>query len=249
LKVRNKADLEEARAEKRKWSDYNKELLRRIVDTEDLVRDYDPGVGIIAFGAVPLQVEIHHFYSDLKTDIARLESILGRLELIPESPELVQSVGPRQPYGVEIGNRVFIVHGHDEEAKQSLARCIEKLGLEAIILHEQPNQGRTIIEKFEDYAGAGFAVILLTPDDVGASRKDRDNLKPRARQNVILELGFFIGRLGRQRVCALHRGDLEIPSDLFGVLWVSLDPNDAWQFALAREMKAAGLDVDLNRLI
>lgn len=144
--------------------------------------------------------------------------------------------------------KVFVVHGHDEEVKQSVARCVEKLGLEAIILHEQPNQGRTIIEKFEDYADVGFAVVLLTPDDLGASKDDRDNVRPRARQNVILELGFFVGQLGRERVCALHRGNVEIPSDFSGILWVQIDPKGAWRYDLAREMKAVGLDVDLNRL-
>lgn len=83
---------------------------------------------------------------------------------------------------------------------------------------------------------------------MGAARDDIHNLRPRARQNVIFELGFFIGRLGRQRVCALHKGDVEIPSDFAGVLWVPMDPGGAWRFTLGREMKAAGLDVDLNKL-
>ena len=143
---------------------------------------------------------------------------------------------------------MFVVHGHDEETKQSVARCIERLGLRAIILHEEPNKGRTIIEKFEDSADVGFAVVLLTPDDVGAKKTEKENLKPRARQNVILELGFFIGRLGRERVCALYKG-VEIPSDLRGILWVPVDSERAWCWALAREMKAAGLPVDANRLL
>ena len=145
--------------------------------------------------------------------------------------------------------RVFVVHGHDGEAKEAAARCLEKLGLEAIILHEQPSGGRTIIEKFEDYADVAYAVVLLTPDDVGAAKADPGNLKARARQNVILELGFFLGRLGRGRVCALHKGQVEIPSDYHGVLWVRMDADGAWQFNLAREMKAAGLAVDANRLL
>ncbi len=147
-----------------------------------------------------------------------------------------------------MSNRVFVVHGHDEEAKQSVARCIEKLGFKAVILHEQPNQGRTIIEKFEDYSDVAFAVVLLTPDDVGASKDPEGELRPRARQNVILELGFFLGELGRGRVCALHKGEVEIPSDYRGVLWVPMDEGGAWRLDLATEMKAAGLDLDLNRL-
>ena len=192
---------------------------------------------------------MEEFYSDVREYITRLESILGRLELIPESPLLAQPTEAQPTRGrPEVSKRVFVVHGHDEEAKQSVARCLEKLELEAIILHEQPSQGRTVIEKFEDYADVGFAVVLLTPDDMGAAKNDMDNLKPRARQNVIFELGFFIGKLERQRVCALHKGGVEIPSDFAGVLWVPMDPARAWRFVLAREMQAAGLDVNLNKL-
>lgn len=247
LQIRSKEDLESARAEERKWSDFNAELLRRIVDTDELVGDYYPAGGLLSTGPVSLPSEVRDFRSDIRGYITRLESILGRLELIPESAE-IQATEPEQVEGPELSDRVFIVHGHDEEAKQSVARCIEQLGLKAIILHEQPSQGRTIIEKFEDYADVGFAVVLLTPDDIGASQNDRDNLQPRARQNVIFELGFFIGQLGRRRVCALYKEKVEIPSDFSGVLWISLDPNGAWRFALGKEMKAAGLDVDLNRL-
>lgn len=156
-----------------------------------------------------------------------------------------------QPVGShpKVGRRVFVVHGHDEEAKQSVARCLERLELEAIILHEKPSRGQTIIEKFEDYADVGFAVVLLTPDDVGAAKDDKGNLRPRARQNVVFELGFFVGSLGRQRVCALLKGDVEIPSDFAGVLWMPMDPQGAWCFKLVQEMRAAGLDVDPNKLL
>ena len=104
----------------------------------------------------------------------------------------------------EFANKVFIVHGRDVPAKVEAARLIERAGLEAVILHEQPNSGKTIIEKFEAHGGsAGFAVVLLTPDDVGGL--DRDHLNPRARQNVIGEMFWFAGKLGRDRVCALRR--------------------------------------------
>jgi len=91
------------------------------------------------------------------------------------------------------------------------------------------------------------SVVLLTPDDIGGRANDLEELLPRARQNVIFELGFFIGKLGRERVCALHKGEVEIPSDFSGVLWIRSDPEGAWQFKLARELKAAGFEVDLNK--
>lgn len=120
--------------------------------------------------------------------------------------------------------KVFIVHGRNTEAMQSSARLIERLGLQAIILHEQPNQGRTIIEKFETYSDeVAFAIVLLTADDIGSLEGEQDNLKPRARQNVILELGYFMGRLGRTRVCALYQSGVDLPSDIQGVAYVPMD--------------------------
>lgn len=144
-------------------------------------------------------------------------------------------------------NEIFIIHGRDNEAKETLARFLEHLSLKPIILHEQSNQGRTIIEKFEQYAQVGFAVTLLTPDDVGALQEDRRSLKPRARQNVIFEFGYFIGRLGREHVCALTKGDIEIPSDYEGVIYIPLDDSEGWKMKLVKEFKNAGLDVDANR--
>jgi hypothetical protein len=145
-------------------------------------------------------------------------------------------------------NQVFIVHGRDEELKETVARFISKLGLEPIILHEQANKGRAIIEKFEQCAEVGFAVILLTPDDVG-SLKD-GNLRPRARQNVIFEMGYFIGRLTRTRVAALYKGnDMDLPSDYAGVIYTQVDAIGAWKFLLIKELQAAGFNVDANRAL
>ena len=146
-------------------------------------------------------------------------------------------------------NQVFIIHGRDNETKETVARFLEHLDLKPIILHEQSNQGRTIIEKFEQHAQVGFAVALLTPDDVGALQEGETNLKPRARQNVIFEFGYFIGRLGRNRVCALTKGDIEIPSDYDGVIYIPLDDAGGWRMELVKELKSAGIDVDANRAL
>ena len=143
-------------------------------------------------------------------------------------------------------NKVFVVHGHDNQAKSEVARVLQKLKLEPIILHEQANQGKTIIEKFEAHSDVGFAVVLLTPDDLGGTTEN--DLKKRARQNVVLELGYFIGKLGRGRVCPLYKSEVELPSDLSGVVYVPMDGHDAWQMKLAKELKAAGFTVDLNDL-
>lgn len=155
-----------------------------------------------------------YFYSGSKI-VAGIHSMTSQM-IIPFARDYkayVQAMGDVQVRLLpSASNKVFIVHGHDELALQSLARFVEKLGLQAIVLKEQPNQGRTIIEKFEDSAReVGFAVVLLTPDDLGGVA---DNSAPssRARQNVIFELGYFAGALGRGRVCLLRKGDIEIPS-------------------------------------
>ncbi|WP_459622896.1 TIR domain-containing protein [Burkholderia sp. 3C] len=148
------------------------------------------------------------------------------------------------------GERVFIVHGHDEAAKYAVQLLLGRLGLEGVILDEQAGQGSTIIEKFEREAStASFAIVLLTPDDKGGTAAATfDQLKQRARQNVILELGYFAARLGRGRVCALRRGDVEIPSDFSGVQYVPYDDGGSWKVTVAKEMRAAGLQIDLNSL-
>ena len=160
---------------------------------------------------------------------------------VTETSQIIQSAEQK---------KVFIVHGHNNEVKESVARFIEKLQLEAVILHEQPNKGRTIIEKFVEYSDVGFAVILLTADDVGAKKAELNiKLIPRARQNVILELGYFLGRLGREKVFVLYENGVEIPSDYHGVLFEPLDNKNNWKFSLAKELKEAKFEIDLNKVL
>lgn len=177
--------------------------------------------------------------------VTKLEGLISRLEERREdAPE--DSPPPRGVPAPVLGNRrVFVVHGRDDAAKEMVARFLEKLELEAVILHEKPNQGRTIIEKFEGHAEVDFAVVLLTPDDSGHPANMPAAAKPRARQNVIFELGYFIGRIGRDRVCALYKSGVELPSDFDGVVYISVDDR-GWRLDLAREIKAAGVEVDLN---
>ncbi|MEW6482131.1 MAG: TIR domain-containing protein [bacterium] len=116
--------------------------------------------------------------------------------------------------------KVFIVHGHNEQAKSELALILTRLGLEPIILNEQPTQGMTLIEKLERHYDVGFAFVLLTPDDKGCQKGQENNLLPRARQNVVFEFGLFVGKLSRNRVCCLYTGEVEIPSDLQGLVYL-----------------------------
>jgi predicted nucleotide-binding protein len=175
----------------------------------------------------------------LRRAISALEDDIAVLEEASASP-----VTKARPLP---SNKVFVVHGHDEAALQTVARFLEQLDLEAIILREQPDQGRTIIEKFEDCAAdVGFAVVLLTPDDIAGSVAALGSAA-RARQNVIFELGYLAGALGRGRTCLLRKGDVEIPSDLYGVIYIELDEADGWKLRLLRELKAATLEFDANR--
>jgi hypothetical protein len=168
----------------------------------------------------------------------------------PESAPPPPRQGPRRSGAPTIispayNRKVFIVHGREEGPREAVARFLERLGFQPIILHEQANQGRTVIEKVEDHGDVGFAVIILTADDMGNVKGEEP--QPRARQNVLLELGYFIGKLTRKRVCTLKVGELEIPSDWRGVVDEPYDTAGGWKQTLARELAAADYEIDWNR--
>lgn len=181
--------------------------------------------------------EIVQFHVDGKAQsLALLQQVVkGLTEDLDED-----QTRPVQPVAVvELSKEIFIVHGRDDAAKNEVARLVERAGLETIILHEQANGGRTIIEKFEKHGGsAGFAIVIMMPDDVGGL--DPGTLQPRARQNVIGEMFWFAGRLGRERVCALKKGALEVPTDFAGVGYVDMDASGAWKKDVLRELEHGG---------
>jgi predicted nucleotide-binding protein len=184
--------------------------------------------------------------SPLVSVLKDIESRLGALEVRARTTEK-DSTGPNY------SRRVFVVHGHDGELKNELARLLQKLDFEPVILHERPDRGQTIISKLTGEMGdVGFAFVILTPDDLGAVSGKTADLKPRARQNVIFEHGLFVGHLSPSRVCAIRRGDVETPSDVHGVLYKTIsEGNSIASIALeiVDELKAAGYVVDANRLL
>lgn len=193
----------------------------------------------------------HHWYYSGSKLIAGIRKVTTAV-LIPfvrDYGEFVRAQRPVASTSVEPSDfhRVFIVHGHDEGARETVARFIEAVGLSPIILHEQANKGMTIPEKLAAHSNVGFAVVLLTPDDEGR-KKGAAKWQARPRQNVLLELGYFVGRLGRDRVCALLKGDLEIPSDYVGVAYTPLD-DAGWRQKLAQELDAAGYEIDWNKVM
>lgn len=164
------------------------------------------------------------------------ESYLRELEanvVETVSPELICS-----------NDRVFVVHGHDGELKHAVARLVEKQGLEAIILSEQANKGKTIIEKFEENSDVSGAICLFTADDLGRA-KAAPNEQPRARQNVVFEAGYFMGKLSRSRVVIIAESGVELPSDMQGIVYTN---KNNWEVDVLKELKAMGYAVDFNKL-
>ncbi|MDF2563034.1 MAG: hypothetical protein K0R99_4480 [Microbacterium sp.] len=147
--------------------------------------------------------------------------------------------------------RVFIVHGQDDARKFELASLLQNItGEQPVILHQQPNGGRVLIEKLEEHGGgAGFAVVLLTGDDFGRAKQlDSSDDRARARQNVVFEMGFFFGLIGRERVAVLYEPSVELPSDINGLVYTELDAAGGWKPKLASELHRAGIPVDWAKL-
>ena len=243
--ISNMEQLDAAENEYRRWNSYNAEMLKRLFTTHKFEEEYSWwGVMVSMYDKSPAE-KVKEHKNDIREKIHRLESVRERLELVPVAVGVVKP--GRTAVARDRTNKVFVVHGHDEAARESVARFLERIGIEAVILHEQATGGRTIVEKLEHYADVDFAVILLTPDDVGGVKTSSpDKLQPRARQNVVLELGFFVGKLGRRHVCALYKGSLELPSDYLGVGYVALDEGGGWRLQLAKELRGAGFSVDMN---
>lgn len=186
-------------------------------------------------------------YAERRTYLSeQFTPILDALEFgqpVQPAPQAnpVKSI-PTPPPVARNKRKVFIVHGRDNEAKQEAGRFIEKLGLEAIILHEQASEGMTIIEKIERYSNdADFALVLYTACDHGRGvHESNTQPKNRARQNVVFEHGYLMAKLGRENICSLVKGDIETPNDISGVVYVSMDSNGAWKNEVANELKACG---------
>ncbi len=185
------------------------------------------------------------FASKLSSAEAELESMVTEIERFWDEETIPSGIERR---GSPAANELFIIHGRDESARDALVGFIRQLGLKPVILADQPSDGMTIIEKFERHSEVGFAIALLTPDDVVSSQVG-EHPEARARQNVIFELGFFVGRFGRSSVCALTKGEPEIPSDYSGVVYIPMESPSDWKLPLMRELKSFGFDVDANQAL
>ncbi len=250
--VQTQEDFATLRNDYSTWNDYNLELLKQSFNEpyNEYRKSYDnagewSGMMISTIGARNTPAEqFQKFISKFNSKIDNLLKLVQKVELLKSSEPDIKST-------VEINNfdmsQIFIVHGHDDLAKVETARFIEKLGFQPIILHEQASSGKTVIEKIEEYSNVGFGVILYTPCDIGAKKGEESNLKSRARQNVVFEHGYLIGKIGRGNVCALVKGDVETPSDISGVVYISM--NGDWKLDLAKELRKSGYQVDMNLVI
>lgn len=249
------AELDNAKIDYDLWSDYNEEFLKQSFDNpyNEYKKDYQQEYAVgFYLGESSPQEKLNDFKETVGKKVNVLKKLLSKIDLLkvdlPIRRHALVEAASVEVTKAEMCKDVFIVHGHNNEIKEAVARTLQKLDLNPIILHEQANSGKTIIEKFEKHSNVGFAIVLLTDDDLGKSKKDElDNA--RARQNVILEMGYFIGKLGRDKVCPLYSKGVELPSDLYGLLYIELDSSAHWQISIAKELKAAGYSIDLNKLI
>lgn len=163
-----------------------------------------------------------------------------------KSEEKKPIINPKENKNKHSKEEVFIVHGHDDGLKNEVARLIEQQNIKAIILHEQASGGKTIIEKIESNSDVGFGIVLYTACDVGAKIGNENELKNRARQNVVFEHGYLIGKIGRENVAAIVKGSVETPSDISGVVYIPY--NGSWKFDLLKELKGSGYNIDYNKL-
>lgn len=245
-------ELQQTKESYYKWDSYNTELLKRLFTNTEPADEYSFfGIASITMNPTPAE-EFREVHKGVQDKIHRLDSIRERLELIPEASSVSPMARDAVQSGLDMG-KVFLVHGHDSETKLSVARFIEKLGFEAVILHEKASQGMTIIEKIEANSDVGFGVVLYTPCDVGGIKPqaaEAPELNDRARQNVVLEHGYLMGKLGRNRVAALVKGSVEKPNDISGVVYIPFDsPTVNWEIDLAKELRQAGYSVDMNKII
>lgn len=233
------------------WNDYNSEYLKHAFNKEynEYKKRYDDA-GTFSFGFIggptsPSE-ELNRFKDKVNNKLDNLKKLRAKTDLLKSSFQEKYAVAEKS---ISLDkSQVFIVHGHDEAAKTKTARFIEKLGLRPIILHEQASGSKTVIEKIEAYSNVGFGIVLYTACDLGAKAVESPKFESRARQNVVFEHGFLIGKIGRENVCALVKGEIETPNDISGVVYIKMDDEDAWNIKIARELRNSGYEIDMNRL-
>lgn len=237
-------ELETLKSRVRQWRDYNRTWLNRNLGGEAAV-EYEQTSTYWGLGTEDPRADLRFLRQEVESEVTKLESIRDRLhfwaaEGNAAEPSGAAEAAPDAP--------IFIVHGSDTLRAESVARTVQQAtGRQTIILREQASLGQTLIEKFETHAAkASYAIIVLTPDDEG-SRFGEGTRRPRARQNVILEMGYFYGTLRRSQVSVLLSPGIEKPSDMDGIVYINFDDAGAWKTELLRELQHADIHVDMSR--
>ena len=240
------------------WKDYTAEIFKQAFDIPN--NEYHSGYvrrgQAMFFTGHDDWMKIYH--DEINDKVSYIETFIQKIPLLPSAVEYETPV--KEKLEKVDKKKVFIVHGHTDALKIEVARTIEQMGLKAIILQEQEDFGDTIIQKFENNASdIGFAIVLLMGDDLGVSKKDleRENKEKgfkaeynaRARQNVIFEMGYFIGKLDRAHVVELLETGVEKPGDLDGTLYIPVDSEGMWKVKLAKRLKSVGYSVNLDSII
>lgn len=247
--VKNYNDTESLAEHFSAWDRTNEDILSRIFDGTKYAEDYKHSVAIY-FEGHEWQDDVQRYRTWTNGYLAYLRSLLENVLPMMAALNTVPSIASSNRGAVspsEKTGHVFIVHGHNHLQREEVRVVLLRLELQPIVLDEEAAAGQTLIEKLENHAHrAEYAIVLFTADDLGQA-KDADRLTPRPRQNVLYELGFFHGKLGRPRVCLLLEKGVDPPSDLEGLVYISLNEKD-WSLKLAKELKQAGLNIDLNKL-
>lgn len=239
----------EYEAERENWAHWSRpswELPKELYETKSL--SYDLYKSVVDLGDEGYRVPFNLFFQT----IANVDKTIEKFNdtFLPYFAKVLDDILDAEGESAVnlekhiIGDKIFIIHGHDNEMKKEVQLLLKRAGLDDVVLHECPDKGRTIIDKLiEEGSSAYYVIALLSPDDKSADGQTR------ARQNVILEIGYFLGKLGKERVRLLKKGNIEIPSDLHGILYTSFDGAGSWKIKLLKEMKAVGIEVDIEEVV
>ena len=239
--IQSESDFRNLEAQKILWHKYNGQMLEKVFTDELVSQDYSHQGPSIGVWSQTLQELVQDLQQDIDKYILRLRSILDRLDLFDESsPSVAISTESSEP--PTRGKAVFIVHGHGRY-EHEVARAISDIGSTPIILQEQLHEGSaSLLAKLSrEGERCGYAIVIYTGDDVGKAADSSDELRPRARENVVLELGYFLGLLGHQSVTVLHDAGVDFPSDFSGIGYYPLDSEGGWKAKIQGELRRAGI--------
>jgi predicted nucleotide-binding protein len=222
------------------WNGENYEILKNMFKKNTIAKDYSISgwaIGRIFISDLKLDEKIAKLHKDIKEKINKLNSIKMSLGVLESKTEETKESAK---------NKIFFIHGSDCEIKVEVIEFIKSLGLEPIILKELAAAGKTLIDEIQERSDIKYAIALLTPDNVGGVYSEELQFRPS--QNVILEIGFLVGKFGRKNVSTLHQEDIELPADYHGYEYIKMDETDDWKLTLAKELKNTGFDIDLNKI-